>query len=235
MHSTVMLLIELRSYPLSMSKIPGRQQNALTSKRLGLPLFTYFLSVILTLKGLLIVYLLCWAVVYRLPHSPPALVDHRASIHERPYYVAICAGLASNIHGFPGHGYVVWSESLPMNFSKCESRGFVPAKFGDQIPSLFRTVPGLLVSNATDGNLRNFDSVVVIVDKTTYDQSKQISRGWKADNFKVGSSDCVAYANSIALKLGLIVPKTSFKYPQDYIAQLKRLNRSESVVNCTQN
>lgn len=212
-----------------------RQQNTLTSKRLGLSIFVNISLLILTLKGLLIVYLLCWAVVYRLPHSPPALVDLRSSIHERPFYVAICAGLASNVHGFPGHGYVVWSESLPLNLSKCESRGFVPAHFADQIPSLYRTVPGLLVPNATDGNLRNFDAVVVVVDKAAYDKSKITSRSWKSDIFKVGSSDCVAYANSIARGVGLLTPKTSFKYPQDYIKQLKALNWRKSSLNCTQN
>jgi hypothetical protein len=152
-------------------------------------------------------------------------VDLRSSTHERPYYIAICAGLASNIHGFPGHSYVVWSESLPMKFDECESRGFVPANFSDQIPSLFRSVQGILVSNATDGNLRNFDSLVVVVDKATYDRSIGIDRVCTSNSFKVGSRDCVAYANSVAKHLGLQVPANArFKYPQDYIAELKSLN-----------
>ncbi|MBX3073782.1 hypothetical protein KF728_04210 [Candidatus Obscuribacterales bacterium] len=217
-----------------MAKLQGQPQNTLVSKRLGMPPLARAFSVLLTLKGLLIAYLLCWAVVYRLPHSPPALVDIRSSIHERPYYVAICASLASNIHGFPGHGYVVWGESLPLKFSDCDSRGFVPAKFTDQIPSLFHSVPGLLVQNASDGNLRNLDAVVVIVDRKTFLKSKQISGLWNSDNFKVGSSDCVAYANSIAASVGLRLPDTSFKYPQDYIGQLKQLNsrRKASSIVC---
>jgi hypothetical protein len=184
--------------------------------------------IILVLKGLLIGYLICWAVAYRLPHTKPALVDLRSSINEHPYYVAICAGLASNLHGFPGHGYVVWSESLPINLSECESRGFVPKNFADQIPSLFRKVPGLLVANATEGNLRNFDALVVIVDRKIYEQSKQTSCLWKADNFKVGSSDCVAYSNSIASSLGLKTPDSSFRYPQEYVRLLKALNKPSS-------
>lgn len=240
-----------------MAKLVERQHKTLTAKRLGSPLLgklfanrlgltsletlrgkrlgttplARIVSVSLALKGLLIAYLLCWAVVYRLPHSPPAFVDIRSSIHERPYYVAICAGLASNIHGFPGHGYVVWSESPSLTFSECDSRGFVPAKCSDQIPSLFHSVPGLLVSNASDGNMRNLDAVVAIVDKQTFLRSKQTSRSWNSDSFKVGSSDCVAYANSIAESVGLRLPDTSFKYPQDYIAQLKKLNWRKDAVS----
>lgn len=187
-------------------------------------MFKHFLKIIISLKGLLLVYLLVWAFVYRIPASPPTLVDLRQSVRDRPYYVAICAALASNLHGFPGHAYVIWSESLPLNLRDCDARGFVPANAGDQIPSLWRKVPGALVPNASDGNKRNFDAIVVIVDKATYDKSKMASQNWNAKVFKVGSRDCVAFATDISKSLGLTIPKSNFNYPQDFIAKLKLMN-----------
>lgn len=187
-------------------------------------MFKHYLKIIISLKGLLLVYLLVWAFVYRIPASPPTLVDLRASVRDRPYYVAICAALASNLHGFPGHAYVIWSESLPLNLRDCDARGFVPANVGDQIPSLWRKVPGALVPNASDGNKRNFDAIVVIVDKATYDKSKMASQNWNAKVFKVGSRDCVAFATDISKSIGLTIPKSNFNYPQDFIAKLKLMN-----------
>jgi len=178
---------------------------------------------VLGLSGLLL-YLLVWGFAFRIPHSAPSFIDLRTSKSEQPYYVAICAGLASNTHGFPGHNYVIWSDSLPINLAENQSRGFVPSIPTDQIPALWKRVPGALVTNASDGNLRNFDSVVVAVDQSTFERSLRQSRTWRADEFKVGSKDCVAYAHSIASAVGLNAPAPQYRYPQDFIRELKNLN-----------
>lgn len=176
-------------------------------------------------------YLLIWGVVYRFPHSAPLVVDARKDKTERPHYVAICAALAANKHGFPGHAYVAWSDSLPLDLEHVESLGFVPISPSDQIPSLWRNVPGSLVDKAADGNKRNLNAVIVVVDSKTFKLSKANSKNWKSDQFKVGSSDCVAFARSVATSLGLKTPESRYKYPQDYVAQLKILNQKSASSN----
>src|SRR5277367_425542 len=61
---------------------------------------------------LLAFYLTFWALSHRLMFSPPITIDRRASQIETPYYINICAALADNPVGFPGHCYVVWESAL---------------------------------------------------------------------------------------------------------------------------
>ncbi len=172
---------------------------------------------------LLILYMLAWAALYRLPHGAPGIVD-MCSDSSSSRYVILCCGLASNSHGYPGHCYIAWADSIPVKLDRVETRGYVPKYAHDQIPSLFRDVPGILVDNASQGNLRNLDAVVAIVDQDKFDQTKEASLKWKESRFRVGQSDCVAYADEIAGLLGLKTPDRRYKYPQNYIAELKRLN-----------
>lgn len=182
---------------------------------------------------LLFLYMVVWAALYRLPHTAPGIVDMRSETGSS-HYVILCCGLASNPHGFPGHCYVAWAQSLPEKLDNLETRGYVPEYSQDQIPSLFHDVPGILVDNASRGNLRNLDAVVAIVDHDVFEKTQEISLKWKHRRFRVGQSDCVAYTDEIATCLGLKTPDRLYKYPQNYIAELKRLNChrfSDSLLN----
>lgn len=185
----------------------------------------------LTIFLVLLAYLFAWGVLYRLPHSQALIVDTRIDKLEQPHYVAICAALAANKHGFPGHAYVAWSDSLPIDLAKTESLGFVPQHATDQIPSLWRQVPGAVVESAADNNQRNLNAVIAIVDRKTFERSRERGRMWRSDKFKVGSRDCVAFTDSLAATIGLKTPDTSFKYPQDYVEQLKNLNKDAATTN----
>lgn len=176
----------------------------------------------------LVAYLIVWAVLYRIPAGQPILVD-KHTLLDRPCYIALCSSLADNPHGFPGHAYVVWSETMPIDLENADARGFVPRKFFDQIPALWRHVPGVVVPNASDGNKRNFNAVVVMVDRKTFDESRARSHAWISDNFKVGSNDCVGFAHSVASCLGLNTPDPRYRYPQDYVRQLKELNKQDET------
>jgi hypothetical protein len=195
----------------------------------GLHLALISMTGAVALLTLLTVYLLAWGVVYRLPHEPSLIVDMRADKSGAPRYVAVCAALAANQHGFPGHAYAVWSESLPIDLNLAQSIGYVPSRGCDQIPSLWRVVPGMLVERAADDNQRNLNAVIAIVDQNTYENSFQKCKSFNSGSFKVGSSDCVAFANSIATDIGLKTSNPRFRYPQDYIEQLKSLNKTTTL------
>ncbi len=203
--------------------------NSTRQRSLGLHLALISTTAVVALLTLLTVYLLVWGVVYRLPHGSSLIVDRRADKSREPRYVAVCAALAANQHGFPGHAYAVWSESLPIDLNHAKSVGYVPSRGCDQIKSLWCTVPGMLVERAADDNRRNLNAVIVIVDQNTYENSFQKCKSFSSGNFKVGSSDCVAFADSIASDIGLKTPDPHFRYPQDYIEQLKSLNKTTEL------
>lgn len=182
------------------------------------------LSSVIFLFAALSIYLLVWGIFYRSSHAPARLIDFRRSATQKPYYVALCSGLASNPHGFPGHCFVVWSDKYPVDFENAESRGFVPRHYYDQIPSLFKTVPGALVDRAACGNMRMFDALIVVVDRERFDRSIHVRNSFEQKDFRVGTSDCVAFTDDIANSLGLRRPNGVYQYPQDYIRELKELN-----------
>ena len=190
----------------------------------GLDFTITTLSGLTTVLIMLVAYLLLWGMVYRLPRTPPVVVDLRDDKTTQPHYVAFCAALAANEHGFPGHAYAVWSDSLPIDLNTAESLGFGPLYQVDQIPSLWQHVPGAVVTQASSGNRRNLNAIIAIVDEQTFEFSRLKSRNWRSDKFKVGTNDCVAYVESIASVIGLKTPDTHYKYPQDFVEQLKSLN-----------
>ena len=172
----------------------------------------------------LFIYAVAWAAWYRLPAGQAQFVDLRCNASDHPYYVHLCSGLASNLHGFPGHCYVVWTESATCDLASGESAGYVPRYSQDQIASLWRPVAGLMVNKATDGNMRNLNRVVAVVSKTEYDRSKEICRNWSDKHFHTGVRDCVSFTDEIANVVGLKRPSRDHVFPQDYVQQLKHLN-----------
>ncbi|HNA74531.1 MAG TPA: hypothetical protein PKW73_14385 [Candidatus Obscuribacter sp.] len=175
-------------------------------------------------SALLIIYMVVWYFQYRLPAAPPRLIDLRADSGAKPYYVCLCAALADNPHGFPGHSYVAFSRSLPFNLTEAESIGRVPCRFQDQAWALFQPVPGMVMNRAAQGNLRNFNALVAVVDEDAYQRCLARVLLWQDRPFQVGKSDCVALTNSIAEVLNLKLPDQKIIYPQDYVKELKDLN-----------
>src|ERR1700742_1251375 len=80
----------------------------------------------------LIIYMAIWSVQYRRAAEPPQVLDLRAHSTDKAYYVVLCAALADNPIGFPGHCYAAWSEREPKDVLAIHSAGFVPAHLCDQ-------------------------------------------------------------------------------------------------------
>lgn len=176
-------------------------------------------------------FAIVWAFVYRLPHSQPILVDlrsdktHPNSSNDRCFM--ICAGLANNLHGYPGHCYIVWDRCRPERLEYAQSDGFVPGRLVDLIPSLYSDVGGVMADHAVIGNTRNFDYLAVRLDRKPYEKARAIRERFIADaTFHTGVRDCVAYVDEIADVAGLKRPPRGFVYPLDYMVSLKKLNSS---------
>jgi hypothetical protein len=182
----------------------------------------------LTALSALVVYLAWWAIWYRLPASPCEVVDMRTTPLQDPYYITFCASLASNPHGFPGHAYVVWRRDRSANILSAEANGYVPLNPGDQIRSLYASVPGLVVPQASQNNMRNLETLTVIVDPKTYERTRRLANDWQSAGFKAGSRDCVAFVDFIAKDIGLATSRPSFEYPRDHIRRLQLLNRNRN-------
>ena len=170
-----------------------------------------------------------WACAYRLPRGEPIAVDVRTRSGGRT--LLLCAGLANNPHGFPGHCYIVWDRSAPERLQYAESDGFCPASVGELLPSLYADVHGIMADHAVVGNTRSFDYIVVRLDEETYTKARSVRRRFESDpTFHTGVRDCVTYVDEIAGIAGLKRPARCFVYPLDYLERLKRLNRSDLSV-----
>lgn len=179
---------------------------------------------------------LWWGCVYRLPRSKPILLDLRSDktrddpASDRCFM--ICAGLANNPHGFPGHCYIIWDRYAPERLEYTTSDGFVPGRMEDLIPSLYSDIHGIMADNALVGNMRNFDYVAVRVDRPVYDSARAVRQKFVQNpSFHTGVRDCVAYVDEISEIAGLKRPKRDFVYPLDYLVQLKKLNEAKFEVS----
>ena len=137
----------------------------------------------------------------------------------------ICAGLANNPHGYPGHCYIIWDRCQPEKLAIAQSDGFVPSRVVDLIPSLYSDVRGAMGDHALIGNMRSFDYIAVKLDKAAYDRARAVRADFvKNPTFHTGVRDCVAYVNQIAAVSGLKTPPANFVYPLDYLIRLKSMN-----------
>ncbi len=183
-----------------------------------------FMSLVLSVTFSVSAYAIFWACWYRVPAEPVKVIDLRTDKSSASHCVSFCSSLANNPHGFPGHCYVAWSDSPPKNFTEVESIGFVPEFSKDQLPSMWRDVPGVVIPHAALGNLRNFNALSVLVDERQFEKLHDQCLPGTRTRFRVGQSDCVQYTHTLATSLGLNTPNPSYKFPQDYINQLKKLN-----------
>ncbi len=186
------------------------------------------LSISLVAIGLLI-FAVYWACVYRLPRSQPISVDLRRARNSGALddcCFMICAGLANNPHGYPGHCYIIWDRCRPENLENAQSDGFVPATAAEMLPSLYSDVTGVMGDRAMIGNMRSFDYVAVRLDRAAYERARAVREEFVQNTtFHTGVRDCVAYVNKIAAVSGLHTPPRSFVYPLDYLIRLKSVNR----------
>jgi hypothetical protein len=181
----------------------------------------------LTVLSALALYLTWWAICYRLPGTADEVIDRRATRLETPCYITFCASLASNPHGFPGHAYVVWRTDQTADILDAQAIGYVPLNPGDQIRSLYASVPGLLVPKASQNNMRNMETLTVIVDPKTYERTRLLAREWQSTDFKAGVRDCVSFVDFVAKDVGLATFRPKFEYPRDHIRRLKLLNQTQ--------
>lgn len=198
-------------------------------KTLAVRLAKYAAIVCLVVALGLSAFAIHWAYVYRLPRSKPILVDLRSSktqensVDDRCFM--ICAGLANNPHGYPGHCYIVWDRCIPDRLEYAQSDGFVPGRLVDLVPSLYSDIGGVMADHAVSGNMRNFDYIAVRLDQVSYEKARAIREHFVTDpTFHTGVRDCVAYVDEIAKTVGLRTPQRSFVYPLDYMVRLKALN-----------
>ena len=169
--------------------------------------------------------LLCYAALYYRVHTTTSgIVDLRPTTGDKSCYVVFCASLADNAHGFPGHCYVVWSADPTPNLLTAESAAFMPRKLTDQPRSLWQTVPGFLGEHAAQGNMRNLDTLTVVLSPSDYEHSKLVRTQWLRGPFQVGVRDCVAFSDAVARDVGLHSPGCSYTFPQDYVRKLKLQN-----------
>jgi hypothetical protein len=168
-------------------------------------------------------YFAVWAVKYRLPAEPVTTLDLRRSPSDAAFCVSFCASLADNPLGFPGHAYVVWSPSMKVDIGRDLSLAFMPRNYQDQIPSLFRTVKGVVMDH-TKGNFRNLSRLTVIVSEADYLRSMQKASAWNADSFKAGNRDCAAFVQYVAAQLPLKTGSSTYLFPQEYLSRLKQIN-----------
>ncbi|HNB20934.1 MAG TPA: hypothetical protein PKZ32_00855 [Candidatus Melainabacteria bacterium] len=175
-------------------------------------------------------YLIFWGLLYRLPRTQPALIDLRSDksvenpLNDRCFM--ICAGLANNPHGYPGHCYIIWDRCKPERLEYAASDGFVPGHVKDLIPSLFTDINGFMADDALFGNMRNFDFLAVRLDRSRYEKARAVRQKFVQDpTFHTGLRDCVTYVDEIAQIAGLRTSAHKFVYPLDYLEALKVLNK----------
>lgn len=178
-----------------------------------------------------------WACIYRLPRTAPISVDMRSdksgNSGNKGRALLICAALANNPHGFPGHCYIVWDRSSIERLEYAESDGFVPASASELIPSLYADVRGIMADHAVVGNTRSFDCIIVRLDEEAYQKARTVKERFLEDpSFHTGVRDCVAYVDEIAAIAKLKRPPRSFVYPLDYLARLKHMNSNIAPESC---
>lgn len=103
-------------------------------------------------------YFLWWRTVHYVKEAKTVVVDLRrkgtGSFNENAtdpapptHYIAFCSRFSENPVGFPGHGFVLWSQQWPPapELHLCETAGYYPRKALDQIVALVTPVPAVFV------------------------------------------------------------------------------------------
>jgi hypothetical protein len=174
-------------------------------------------------------YAVFWSAWYRLPRGSSETIDMRKDKLSAKCYVTFCSSLANNPHGFPGHAYIVWATESNAELRECESLGFVPSSLVCAVASMFQHVPGALAIDGAINDRINLDQLTVIVDPEAFERSQNVCRKWNISDFKTGERDCCAFVTLAASEIGLVTPRSSYIFPQDYLSELKRLNRDRDL------
>lgn len=178
----------------------------------------------------LLSYFAYWGIHYRQAASAPQVIDLRRDTSSGCKCVTLCASLANNELGFPGHAYVIWSPTNHIDAENDFSLGYMPAKYWDQLHSLYRNVPGAIYANVR-GNSRNLDRLTLLVSDSDFEDSLEYAKKFPSSSFRTGERDCVAFVNYLAQRMGLKTYDKGFIYPQDYIRMLKKMNSARAEVS----
>lgn len=147
------------------------------------------------------------------------------------HYVAFCSRFSENPVGFPGHGFVLWSQQWPPpQLRLCDTSGRYPCEAFDQFVALVTPVNGTFVKEPLSSHPECVEySLVAVVDAEDFERSLQVRDQWRHRKFKVFESDCVNFVDAIAATLALERPARATLFPQDYVGHLRELNAGKSV------
>lgn len=189
----------------------------------SLPKFAAALLFVLLLVVLLISIYLAW---WNISHASTSARVFKRNGSQSKYFLSFCSRMSNNPIGFPGHGFVIWSNSIPTdNLAQYKTAGFFPYYQSDQPTAIFTEVRGVLVKEPVSKQLTSLDmGLCVQVDQRTFSESLRVRNSWVDRRFKVGTSDCVSFLNEIAKTAKLNTPDCNYVFPQDYVRALKVRN-----------
>lgn len=145
---------------------------------------------------------------------------------EATHYVAFCSRFSENPIGFPGHGFVLWSQQWPPpQLRLCDTSGLYPCEALDQFVALVTPVNGTFVKEPLSAHPECVEySLVAAVDAEDFERSLKVRDQWRHRKFKVFESDCVNFVDAVAASLALQRPARATLFPQDYVGRLRELN-----------
>ncbi len=175
---------------------------------------------------ILLTALLVWIATHRQAPSEKRVVDLRVTSRQQPHYLLFCCRLSDNPTGFPGHCFVIWTSTPVMpELVSSDSAGFFPARRKDQLKSIYQAVPSLIVAEPAARSIRCLDcTLAAIVDPERAKQTQRLRKVWQRRSFRLGTSDCVTFCHNIATVIGLATPSPRYRFPQDYVRELKWMN-----------
>lgn len=139
------------------------------------------------------------------------------------YFVVFCSRNSTNPTTLPGHAYVVWGiEDAANARSSQQSFGFYPDP-DDSSKVVFRSVPGRLLDEATQGVPSSFltGRLIARVNKQPYIDTQSQIDVWQTSEYNLYSRNCINFVHAVATTLGLFPPEVeTFTTPTSYLEQL---------------
>lgn len=120
-----------------------------------------------------------------------------------------------------GHAYVIWEEEDDQaRMSTSKAIGFYP-----KATLLYDVIfggPGIL---KPDDERRAERKLTILVDRDDYEAAERERDSWNSDGtYQIGVSDCVDHIASIAHKLGLKVPDSTWIQPLQFMDDIIAAN-----------
>jgi hypothetical protein len=135
------------------------------------------------------------------------------------YYIVFCARAGNRV----GHAFVAWGvEDNERAVSRQVAYGFYP----EEGRGVFGSVPGEIRNEAfNDKTALLTDRLIVRVTKEQYGTALAVYPRWETTEYRLFTTNCVAFTADVARTLGLRVPKnTSMTFPSEFITRLVEVN-----------